>query len=343
MNEQYGEIDFGYLSGIELWDVLQDPTVLDQAQEYAATLRNATMPDPQISVRKTIGLNEPGCSVDCGYCTLGRQYTNVSNKNALRPNLEEDIDVQLRGLPAGVPVELVGYWYGINDVTSESFDRIEKLVQRLSQNHVVGADLGIITEPRVLRRLKEAGLTYLHNHLETTRDDYHERIGKDPKRYDAKIETLRLANEVGLRMTSGILIGVGETANDLDELTRILSKFPLSRIMINFMDYSDSRISGRYADCKDQLTPEYALRVLTFLRLKLRPDQSLGVGSGVGSYLYSDETLPRVAKIVDTLHVGAFINLNPVHQGVNLFDRLNGIGYEIVEPNYFNQIRTSDV
>ena len=318
----------------EFWRSLED---LDNRQEKIrniSLIRNKILPSNQIAIRKTFGLNEPGCSVNCEYCTLGTQYTGSWNKNRVRENVEERISHFLEVIPTS-HVELVGYWYGLEKGNS-GFERVWEVIEK-SNSTVVGGDLGIVTNEETLTALQEAGLIYLHNNLETSQRLYPLAIGKDTRRFQKKIETLQRAAEVGLQITSGILIGLGETIDDLIEQVQTLEELPLRRVAVNFMDYeTDERVGAKFRRAEGQLTPEYALRVLIFLRQYLSPDRSLMVGCGVSNYLYDPQNFSNLLKVVDTIHIGGFINLqegsNPID---DLLLRLDTGGFEIVQPSYF--------
>jgi hypothetical protein len=246
--------------------------------------------------------------------------------------LREDILKELTALPQPVAVELVGYWQGIKRTDTDTFRELIQIVREVTQQRIVGGDLGIITAPEVVQELRKAGLAYVHNNLETTRRLYEPRIGVSEKRLDLKMQTLDLADRNGIPTTSGILIGVGETGSDLAEMGITLRNLPIQRVAVNFMDYeTNPALAERYADVKNQLSPSYALKVLTFLRLGLRSDQSLMVGSGVGKYLYNSGLLPGVLRIVDTLHLGSFINLGRSGE-YDLLRELSNLDYRIAPP-----------
>lgn len=82
------------------------------------------------------------------------------------------------------------------------------------------------------------------------------------------------------------------------------------------------------------MTREYAMRVLTFLRLALREDQSLIAGSGVGEYIQIDDK--AALGIVDTVHIGGFLNFAANDQMRSLYDRLDEAGMTVVENPVLN-------
>jgi len=188
--------------------------------------------------------------------------------------------------------------------------------------------------------------------METSSRLYPTAIGRSTSHLHKKLETLRLAHRSSLAVTSGVLIGLGERIDDLIEQIRMLRRLPLRRIAVNFMDYeTDPRIGERFANVRNQLTEDHALRILVFLRNYIHPNQSLMVGSGVGRYMYDELTLASLLGIVDTLHLGSFINLREHRQtqalgeeeydlqsAYQLVTRLEGFGYSIVPPSYFNKV-----
>lgn len=331
-------IEIATNTGRELkWTSIIDESSFDELFEEAATIRKGVLPEGAIALRKTFGLNEPGCAVNCRYCTLGSQYVGVHNKGKIRRGLQREIENQLTNLPPETQVEFVGYWHGVN-LRDDSAAELIGHVQSVAASHLVGGDLGIISDVSLLEALRSAGLTYIHNHLETVKRLYPEEIGISANRLTRKIETLRLAHNVKLQTTSGILIGLGEKPEDMAALAKILRNMPLSRVTVNFMDYqTNPQIGERYYNVREQLTPSYALQVLTYLRHALRPDQALMVGSGVGRYLYG-EMLPRALRIVDTIHLGSFINLSDQNKGSEMLQNLDALGYRVTRVPYFDTI-----
>lgn len=309
------------------------------------------MPQHQVSVRKTFNLNRPGCSVNCTYCTCAKKYTKQWNENRIIDNIEEKILNFHSKFPTH-NIELVGYWYGPPSNQSKEYQRLISLskdIVRSSNSTILGGDLGIISDTQTMYDLKNNGFTYIHCNLETSRRLYPVAIGRTTSRLYKKINTLENAHKSGLAITSGILIGLGENISDLIETTDMLRRLPINRVAVNFMDYdTDQKVGEIFSHVRKQLTPEYALRTLIFLRNHIRPNQSLMVGSGVGRYMYDETTFPKLLSIVDTIHLGSFINLMDgqdnrtlneeeidSQKSNKLINKLERLKYSIVPPNYF--------
>lgn len=309
------------------------------------------MPQYRVSVRKTFNLNKPGCSVNCTYCSCAIKYIKQWNEDLIIDGIEERI-LNFHRIFSTHNIELVGYWYGPPNNQSKEYQRLISLsrkIVRSANSPILGGDLGIISNTQTLYDLKNIGYTYIHCNLETSKRLYPVAIGKTTSRLYKKINTLKIAYENGLAITSGILIGLGENINDLIEMTHMLRKLPVKRVTVNFMDYdTNPKIGKIFSHNIKQLTPEYALRILVFLRKYIHPNQSLMVGSGVGRYMYDEKTFPKLLNIVDTIHLGSFINLMDGHdnrtlneeeidsqKSNKLINKLERLEYSIVAPNYF--------
>jgi len=292
-------------------------------------IRRNILPEGEVAVRKTFSLTEPGCNVNCKYCTVAQRYVGEWNRNLIREGVEQEIS-EFREQYPDVNIELVAYWHGINRRDAE-FERLLNIIET-SGYSTVGGDLGIILDETILRDLKQAGLAYIQNNLETSQELYPRIVGiQNARRFYQKIETLRLANEVGLDITSGILIGVGEGPEDIIEQVNTLRGLPLKRVVVNLMDYeTDPEIAEQFDYARGQLTTEYALQVLAFLRDYIHPDQSLMVGSGVGRYFHNRQMFSQMLEIADTVHIGAFINLIGSNGVAKTFGRLDEAGYAVV-------------
>jgi len=333
---------------VNYWYSLEDEGTYQRSILDAEGIRSIILDFSQVAVRKTSGLHDVGCTVDCNYCTLGEQYAGKSNRNKIAEWASARAHAFLSKNPNS-NIELVGYWPGINTNGTE-FDKLVKIISELHKDFpeaVIGGDLGIISDERVMVTLRDTGLSYIHNNLETTARLYPLMIGRKTNRLEDKIKTIKLAQKVGLPTSSGLLIGLGEQPEDLAELTYTLRELEVQRVAANFMDYSNPRIAERYAGVKDDLTPEYAFRVLAFLRNHIKPNQSLVLGSGVRNYFYRDdhaEQFMAALKIVDMVHIGSFINLQEAPQYTEcdqrsmerLTGKLKALGYVIVAPRKLN-------
>jgi len=129
------------------------------------------------------------------------------------------------------------------------------------------ASLGII-DKQFLQQLKNAGLTSYHHNLETA-ETYYPQICTT-RTYKHQTQTIKDAKEVGLKVCSGGLFGLGETPAQIIELFTTLRELQVDSIPINFL----RPISGTNLPKNiPPLTPIHCLKIIAICRLMLPTTQ----------------------------------------------------------------------
>ncbi len=124
------------------------------------------------------------------------------------------------------------------------------------------------------RILKEAGLDRLNHNINTSKRYYASICTTHT--FDKRLETLRAAQDVGLEMCSGVIVGMGETPRDVIDAALTLRTFKnVKSIPINFF----LPIQGTKLSPKSNLSPEYCLRVLCLYRF-LHPRAEIRMAAG---------------------------------------------------------------
>lgn len=94
------------------------------------------------------------------------------------------------------------------------------------------ASMGFITREQ-LGELKEAGVTYYHHNIETS-ENYFPKICSTHT-FSDKLATLKNVKEVGLKICSGGIIGMGETLKDRISMAFSLAKAGADSIPVNIL------------------------------------------------------------------------------------------------------------
>lgn len=318
--------------------LVKETPCYDHSYFNAAKLREQFLSHGEVSVSKSFGITDAGCNVNCDFCTVASMYTNNWNGNRLRSGVEEEVDrfyQRSRGLP--LDIEFVAYWGGMSR-NNPQLARLCNIIDsaNTSNGSIIGANIGLVLDKSILETLRDSGLAYLHSNLETSRRLYAKVVGcSNAYLFDKKIETLNLADEVGLDTITGILIGVGETLEDVAEQVENIREMPAKRVVVNFMDYdTEPRVARIFSHAKEQLTSKYAMQVLAFLRENIRPEQSLMIGSGVNHYM--SRCFSEMLRIVDTIHIGSFLNLCGMTNTKGSVERIEETGYTIVRTPCFS-------
>jgi biotin synthase len=94
----------------------------------------------------------------------------------------------------------------------EQFERVLEMVRQVKDLGMeTCVTLGMLT-PSQASRLKEAGLDAYNHNLDTSREHYPNIV--TTRRYDDRLETLRVARNAGLTLCCGGILGMGESEAD---------------------------------------------------------------------------------------------------------------------------------
>ena len=132
--------------------------------------------------------------------------------------------------------------------------------------------LGIISTDTA-RALKEAGMVTYHHNLETARSFFPNICSTHD--YDDDIATIRSVKEVGLRVCSGGIFGLGESPAQRVELAFTLRELAVESIPLNFLN----PIPGTPLEGADLITPMECLKAIALFRY-VNPDKQISVCGG---------------------------------------------------------------
>ena len=138
----------------------------------------------------------------------------------------------------------------------------------------VCVSFGLLNEQQ-FRKLKEAGVTRVHNNLETSRRNFPNIC--TTHKFDDKIQAIRAAQDAGLAVCSGGIMGLGETAEDRIDMALTLRELGVLSIPVNMLN----PISGTPFENNERLTPEDMQRIVAVYRFIL-PQASIRLAGGRG-------------------------------------------------------------
>ncbi len=134
------------------------------------------------------------------------------------------------------------------------------------------ATLGRLTEEQA-RDLKEAGVRRINHNLETSREFYPQIVTTHG--WQERVDTVRLAQRVGLETCCGCIFGMGETVEDRVSLAFSLKELNPNVVPLNFL----FPIAGTPLENAPRLKPMEILKIVAVMRLVL-PRQDLKVAGG---------------------------------------------------------------
>lgn len=124
-----------------------------------------------------------------------------------------------------------------------------------------------------LRRLKKAGVTSYHHNIETSRRFFPEICTSHS--YDDRVNTIRLAQEEGLCVCSGGIIGMGENWQDRLDMAISLSELKIESIPINAL----TPVKGTALESMPALPADDIMRTIAFFRY-INPTANIRLAAG---------------------------------------------------------------
>lgn len=212
------------------------------------------------------------CTEDCSFCSQSvRYHTGIEEF----PLIDSDkiLDVAKCAEQAGSgSLGIVTSGYSIDD--SQDLAAICRAVEELVQNthiHPHGS-FGILTR-EMAESLVKSGLKRINHNLETSERFFPNLCSTHS--FGERVNTLRIAKEVGLEICSGAIFGAGEAMEDRIDLAFTLKNLDVDVVPVNFLH----PVSGTPLENNIQLTPFEALKIISVFRFVL-PDKEIKIAGG---------------------------------------------------------------
>lgn len=211
------------------------------------------------------------CTQDCVFCAQSAHHQANSPEHPLLP-VEQMIERGLAMYRAGARCHAL-VTSGLM-LTSEEINQICACLRvlRQSTNLELSASLGLLTTD-YCSRLKAAGLMRYHHNLETARSFFPQICTTHA--YDQDIATIKRAQDQGLTVCSGGILGLGESFAQRIELAATLADLGVSTVPLNFL----VPIPGTPLEHSTLLTPHDALKSVALFRFML-PTAHITIAGG---------------------------------------------------------------
>lgn len=159
-------------------------------------------------------------------------------------------------------------------LSGEDFEKALNAYRRMHKELKIGlcASMGFVSREQ-LRALKEAGVTSYHHNIETSKRNFPNICTSHS--YEMKMETIRIAQEEGLCVCSGGIIGMGETFEDRIDMAVSLCEAGVRSIPLNAL----MAIPGTPYENLVPLTEDEILRTVAMFRF-INPTANIRLGAG---------------------------------------------------------------
>jgi len=222
------------------------------------------------------------CTEDCTYCSqsaiskaLIEKYPLIGDEEILKgANLAKAASAKRYCIVTSGHVPL-----------KEDLNCLCRIVRRIKEeiNIEICTSLGSLSEEDA-RNLREAGVDR-YNHNLNTSERFYPRICTTHS-YRDRIVTLENARKAGLQLCCGALFGMGESEDDIIDLSFALRKVRPDSIPVNFLN----PIPGTPMEGTNELSPLKCLSILSLIRL-INPDREIRVAGGREFHLRSLQPL----------------------------------------------------
>lgn len=227
----------------------------------------------KIHLCSIVNIKAGGCSENCRFCAQSAAYQTESPRYGLieaEPILTAAGEARSNGVTA---LGLVAAWKGLEEgpVLDELCERFQEL--KRSGQARPDASLGIIKNPRVAQRLKEAGVECYNHNLESSRRFFPEICTTHS--YEDRVETIRHLKDAGIKICSGGILGMGETRADRCDLAFSLREMGVHVVPINILN----PINGTPLGGRPLMPPLEILKTVACFRFVL-PRQEIMMAGG---------------------------------------------------------------
>lgn len=171
-----------------------------------------------------------------------------------------------------------------------------------------------------LAMLKQSGLTRFHHNLEASERFYPEICSTQD--WSSRMETVKAAQQVGLKVCSGGLFGLGESWDDRIDLALTLRNLGVDSVPINFL-YAHP---GTPMKNRHPLPAEEALRIIALFRFLL-PTATLRICGG-RTHILGDRQKDLFAAGANGLMTGNYLTVAGSQYETDL-DMIRSLGLEI--------------
>lgn len=213
------------------------------------------------------------CSENCRFCAQSaHNHTGAEEYPLLKA--EEIVAQAKRNEEQGVlRYSIVTSGKRLSD---EEVDRMCDAVRQIRKETGIAVciSFGLLNEEQY-RKLKEAGVTRVHNNLETSRRNFPNVCTTHT--FDDKIRAIQAARAAGLSVCSGGIIGLSETPEDRIDMALTLRELGIKSVPVNMLN----PIPGTPLEHNEKLTAEDMCRVVAVYRFIL-PDASIRLAGGRG-------------------------------------------------------------
>lgn len=215
-----------------------------------------------VSLCSIINAKSGRCPENCAFCA---QSAHHSSDVPIYPLVDEESLVS--GAHAAEESGSICYGIVTSGTTISKGDELDRICRALGRiRRETGIDpscsLGLLDEETAML-LKKAGAVTYHHNLETARSFFPSICTTHD--YEDDVRTVRAAKSAGMKVCSGGIFGLGETAAHRVEMALTLRELEVDSVPLNFLN----PIEGTRLEGSNLITPQECLVTIAVYRLLL--------------------------------------------------------------------------
>lgn len=224
------------------------------------------------------------CPEDCHYCAQAKSSTADIEEYGMKSD-----DEMLREARAAYSKGASCYCmvFAGRQASQSRIDRLKRVLTQIKSEFPgkeICVSTGFVTNEGAVE-LKRAGLDRLNHNLNTSEAHYPSICTTHT--FADRLNTLLAAKSAGLKVCSGMIVGMGEEHADIIDVAKRLRALKAESIPVNLLIPIEGNVlSSQGSD----LTPDFILRVLCLFRF-LNPSSEIRVAAGREIHLRSMEVM----------------------------------------------------
>jgi biotin synthase len=227
------------------------------------------------------------CAEDCAFCPFSHQhYAPLNLEQQTTESLIESMIKYADGIVSlGIShFKIVSTGLRADDGHIEKISEGVALIKKKHPDLHICISMGLLSR-RNLEKLKQAGADCYNNNLETSKEFFDYIVSTHS--FEKKVKAIKLAQEIGFKICSGGIFGVGETIEDRIKLFFILKELKVDSSPFNiFVKYDHIPLSERAG--KKSISSLEIFLSLALFRL-IYPENRIVLGGGRDFYLSEEE------------------------------------------------------
>ncbi|MGB8354332.1 MAG: biotin synthase BioB [Chthoniobacteraceae bacterium] len=176
----------------------------------------------EVQLCTLLSIKTGGCSEDCSYCAQSSRYSTGVGAGKLLPK-DDIMAAAKRASENGSTRFCMGAaWKGVRDGDAK-FEQVLDTIRDVSKLGMeVCVTLGNLT-PVEAQKLKDAGVTAYNHNIDTSPEFYPQIV--TTHKFEDRLSTISAAQQAGMSVCCGGIIGMGETIIDRLKMLEVLTNF----------------------------------------------------------------------------------------------------------------------